>query len=60
MLATAIACAGEQGYRAIILEATMEQAAAIALYRSAGFLPVGQSTLGIYTLLWFKLPLEPE
>ncbi|HEY8746099.1 MAG TPA: GNAT family N-acetyltransferase [Chloroflexota bacterium] len=59
LLETAIAWAREHGSHAVILDTTEEQAAAIALYRSAGFLPVGRSTLGVYTLLWFELLLQP-
>lgn len=59
LLATAVAWARNQGYHAIVLDTTVEQAAAVALYRSTGFRPVGRSTLGVYTLLWFELPLRP-
>lgn len=51
LLATAIDWAREHGACAIILETTEKQAAAIALYWNAGFLPVGRSTVGVYTML---------
>jgi GNAT superfamily N-acetyltransferase len=59
LLQTAIAWARSEGYERMLLETTAEQAAAIALYRAAGFLPVGTSMAGAYTLLWFELPPTP-
>lgn len=56
----AIAWARADGYDAVILDTTVQQDGARALYESAGFAEVGRSMLGRYELVWFELVLYPR
>jgi GNAT superfamily N-acetyltransferase len=53
----AIEWARAQGYRAMILETTPQQEAAVALYRATGFADAGRSMAGRYELVWFRQTL---
>lgn len=54
---TAIDWARDNGYRAIILETTPQQEAAVALYEAMGFTERVRSMTGRYELVWFELML---
>lgn len=58
LVATVVAWARESGYRSVILETTVEQAPAVALYRRHGFAEIGRSTLEHYTLVWMRRDLN--
>jgi ribosomal protein S18 acetylase RimI-like enzyme len=53
----AIGWARDHGYKAVVLETTPEQLAAVALYESMGFKEIGRSRLREYNLVWFRLVL---
>ncbi|MGH2588772.1 MAG: GNAT family N-acetyltransferase [Dehalococcoidia bacterium] len=54
---TAVDWARRQGYRAVILDTTPQQAAAVALYEATGFADAGRSMVDVYELVWFRLTL---
>ena len=55
LVMTAVEWARECGYRAVILDTTPEQAAAVALYEATAFAEAGRTRLGAYELIWFRL-----
>lgn len=54
---TVIDWAREHGFRSLILNTTIPQAPAQALYLRLGFREAGRSFIGQYELVWFELPL---
>lgn len=57
LVMTAVAWARDNGYRSVILETTVQQEAAVALYRATGFTEAGRTWLGRYELVWFRMEL---
>jgi GNAT superfamily N-acetyltransferase len=53
----ALEWARAQGFRAMILETTPQQTAAVALYHATGFVDAGRSMAGRYELVWFRQSL---
>lgn len=58
LVETTLRWAREEGYRTMILETTVQQVAAVALYHQHGFRDIGTSPLGPYVLLWMQRPLD--
>lgn len=58
LVETVVDWARESGYRSVILETTVQQEPAIALYRRHGFTETGRSVLGRYTLVWMRRDLD--
>lgn len=58
LVETVVTWAGNSGYRSVILETTIEQEPAVALYRRHGFAAVGCSRLERYTLVWMRRDLD--
>lgn len=54
LISTAIDYAQAQGWERIVLDTTVQQLGAIALYQRAGFTQIGRSMLGAYELVWFE------
>lgn len=60
LVETVVAWARERDTAEIILETTVQQDAAVALYRHKGFTEIARSMMGPYELIWFTLPLAPN
>lgn len=58
LVETVVVWARESGYRSVILETTVQQAPAVALYRRCGFAEIGRSRLKRYTLIWMRRDLD--
>ncbi len=58
LVETVVAWARESGYRSVILETTMEQEPAVALYRRHRFVEIGRSALERYTLVCMRHDLD--
>lgn len=58
LVKTVVDWARASGYRAVILETTVQQEPAVALYRRQGFQEIGRSQLGPYTLVWMRRELD--
>lgn len=54
LIATAVDWARANGSSRIVLDTTLQQRGAIALYERAGFSRLGHSVLGAYNLVWFE------
>jgi ribosomal protein S18 acetylase RimI-like enzyme len=57
MTHSAIAWARDKGYESMILDTTLEQQAALALYESVGFKEIGRSRFREHDLVWLRLVL---
>ena len=59
LLNTAVAWARSEGFDAVVLDTTIQQRGAIALYQACGFVEMGQSVLDDqWHLVWLRLELE--
>ena len=58
LVETVVDWARASGYRSVILETTIQQEPAIALYRRHGFTETGRSALERYTLIWMRRDLD--
>ena len=58
LIETVVAWARDSGYRSVLLETTVEQEPAVALYRRHGFAEIGRSALERYTLVWMRRDLN--
>lgn len=58
LVETVVDWAREAGFRAVILETTVQQEPAVALYRRHGFAEIGRSMRGSYTLIWMRRDLD--
>lgn len=57
LVLTAVEWARQTGYKAVTLNTTPQQEAAVALYEATGFTDVGRSWAGPYELVWFRMDL---
>lgn len=60
LLRAVLAWRREHGGGPLIVETTVQQAAAVALYRRMGFRDIGRSWLGAYELTWLELDDPPK
>jgi GNAT superfamily N-acetyltransferase len=58
LVSTAVDWARAQGWVRVVLDTTVQQRGAIALYERSGFSQLGRSMFGDYELVWFERPLS--
>jgi GNAT superfamily N-acetyltransferase len=58
LMDAAIECARAEGYEALVLETTTEQAGAIAFYEALGWTEIGRSSFHRWEMVWFEMKLS--